>query len=368
MSTQPARLIFEDGSVFIGKTFALSGDRYAELVFNTAMTGYQEILTDPSYCGQMVVMTYPLIGNYGINAADHEGNHIFLDALIVKEYIDFPSNWRAEKTLKTYLKEHNILGVEGMDTRAITRYLRERGTCKALLTTTNEETTALVNKLKHAHGITGFNLAQYTSCTRQYTWDTPEKAKYNVAVIDCGIKHNILRLLYTHGCACTVFPSNIHSATILQGEFDGVFLSNGPGDPDPLLHVIAMVKQLLGKLPFFGICLGHQMLGLAVNAKIFKLKFGNHGVNHPIKNLQTGKVEITSQNHNYALEAASMNEEEVEITHINLNNATVAGIRLKQVPAFSVQYHPEAMPGPHDSHYLFKQFTTMMDAHKKANG
>ena len=367
-TTKDAHLIFKDGKIFSGKTFTSGSDeeRTAEVVFNTAMAGYQEVLTDPSYYGQMVVMTYPLIGNYGINAEDVESKKIYLEAMIVKEYTTHPSNWRSTKTLKQYLEENNILGVEGFDTRAITRYLREKGAMKALLTTSTESLKVLVDKLKQSDDIVGKNLVPDVTCDSSFRWHAKQFGENKIAVIDCGIKYNMLRIFENEKCDFTVFPSSVNAETILEGGFDGVFLSNGPGDPEPVLDVINTVKQLLGKIPIFGICLGHQILGLALGAKIVKLRFGHHGVNHPIMNLATKQVEITSQNHNYAIDPHSINKNEIEITHVNLNDQTVAGIKHKKFPAFSVQYHPESSPGPHDSRYLFHYFIKMMEKEKKS--
>ncbi len=365
-TARDTHLIFKDGKIFRGKTFTSGEDRIAEVVFNTAMCGYQEVLTDPSYYGQMVVMTYPLIGNYGINSEDVESKKIYLDAIIVKEYTTHPSNWRSTKTLKQYLEENNILGVEGFDTRAITRYLREKGAMKAFLTTSKESLKVLLDKLKQSDDIVGKNLVDDVTCPAPFSWQEKQFGDYKVAVIDCGIKYNMLRIFENKKCDFTVFPANVKPETILAGGFDGVFLSNGPGDPEPVTGVIDTVKQLLGKIPIFGICLGHQILGLALGAKIVKLRFGHHGVNHPIMNLATQRVEITSQNHNYAIDPHSINKNEIEITHINLNDQTIAGIRHKKYPAFSVQYHPEASPGPHDSRYLFEYFIKMMEQEKKS--
>ena len=307
-----------------------------------------------------------MIGNYGINAEDVESKKIYLEAFLVKEYTTHPSNWRSTKTLKQYLEENNILGVEGFDTRAITRYLREKGAMKALLTTSTESLKVLADKLKQSDDIVGKNLVTDVTCDASFRWHEKQFGENKIAVIDCGIKYNMLRIFENKKCDFTVFPSSVKAETILAGGYDGVFLSNGPGDPEPVLEVIATVKQLLGKIPIFGICLGHQILGLALGAKIVKLRFGHHGVNHPIMNLATKQVEITSQNHNYAIDPHSINKKEVEITHVNLNDQTVAGIKHKKFPAFSVQYHPESSPGPHDSRYLFQYFIKMMEKEKSS--
>ncbi len=353
-----ARLVFEDGTLFEGIAFASVGERFGEVVFNTAMSGYQEVLTDPSYYRQMVVMTYPLMGNYGINAEDVESSGLFLSALIVKEYIDFPSNFRSNQSLKAYLEANNILGVEDIDTRALTRYIRESGAQKAILTTGDEPLHELVEKVLASSGMVGADLVGDVTCKAAYKWEGPEST-FKVAVIDCGIKLNILRLLAKADCECTVFPSTVTADEILAGNFHGVFLSNGPGDPAAVVSVIETVKSLLGKLPIFGICLGHQIMGLALGAQTFKLKFGHHGANHPVKDFRTGKIEITSQNHGFSVDPETLGED-VEITHLNLNDDTIEGIRHTKYPAFSVQYHPEAAPGPHDSRYLFDEFTSLM--------
>ncbi len=360
-----ARLAFENGKVFYGEAFSGEGERFGEVVFNTAMSGYQEVLTDPSYCGQMVVMTYPLIGSYGINKADDESRSIFLEAFITKEYIDFPSNFLSEKTLKTYLNEHNILGVQGFDTRALTRFIRENGAQKAILTTLDESDAAIIEKAKRSAGMVGQNLAVKVSTNASYIWEKNNSASFKVAVIDCGVKYNILRLLTKLGCECHVFPVSVTASEILNQGFNGLFISNGPGDPEPVLSVIKLIQDVLGKLPVFGICLGHQLLGLALGGKTYKLQFGHHGANHPVKNLFTQKVEITSQNHGFCVDINSLNTNDVEISHINLNDNTVEGIRHKRYPAFSVQYHPEAAPGPNDSMYLFTEFIQLMEKHKE---
>jgi carbamoyl-phosphate synthase small subunit len=358
-----ATLIFEDGTSFPCRIFSGSGDRFGEVVFNTAMTGYQEVLTDPSYCGQMVVMTYPLIGNYGIQDSDWESKDIFLSAFLVKEYCDFPSHFNSQKTLKTCLEERNILGVEGLDTRAITRHIRTKGAQRASITTLSDDISKIVAQVKQSPTMEGQDLASKVSTDQPYIWQVIQNPTYRVAVIDCGVKFNILRILTSLGCECHVFPNTITSSQIKAGNFQGLFISNGPGDPEPVIHVITLIKELLGTLPIFGICLGHQLLGLALGGKTYKLPFGHHGANHPVKNLLTEKIEITSQNHGFCLDINSL-PSEVEITHINLNDHTLEGIRHKQLRAFSVQYHPEAAPGPNDPNYLFNEFITLMKDNK----
>ncbi len=355
-----ARLIFEDGTVFRGRVFAEGPDRFGEAVFNTAMTGYQEVLTDPSYKGQLVLMTYPLIGSYGTTPEDSESRGLFLEALLVKEYIPFVSNFRSTASLKQYLEEAGVIGVEDLDTRAITRHIRDKGAQRCLITTSEASLESLVESIKNSPSMAGQNLADLVSCKAAYTFPAQGEALYKVAVIDTGIKTNILRLLASHGCECRVYPSTVSAETLLSGGYDGLFIANGPGDPEPLTHIVATIQAILGKLPIFGICLGNQLLGLALGAKTYKLKFGHHGANHPVKNLLTGKVEITSQNHGFCIDPSSFSADDVEITHMNLNDNTVEGFRHKHYPAFSVQYHPEAAPGPHDSRYLFTQFTTLM--------
>lgn len=361
---QSARLVFEDGISFRGRVFADGPDRFGEAVFNTAMSGYQEVITDPSYKGQLVVMTYPLIGSYGITDVDAESRALFLDALLVKEYIPFASNWRSQKTLKKYLEDAHVIGVENLDTRAITRHIRDKGAQRCLITTSDAPIDTLVSRIKDSPTMAGQNLADSVSCKTAYTFPSSSE-KYKVAVIDTGVKTNILRLLAAAGCTCTVYPSTVQANEILSKNYDGLFLANGPGDPEPLTHVIDTTKNILGKLPIFGICLGNQILGLALGAKTYKLKFGHHGANHPVKNLRTGRVEITSQNHGFCVDPDTLPKDSIEITHINLNDHTVEGFRHRHYPAFSVQYHPEGAPGPHDSQYLFSEFTAMMAARKQ---
>lgn len=355
-----ARLILQDGTVFNGTAFTQGKNCSGEVIFNTAMSGYQEVLTDPSYHSQIVVMTYPLIGNYGINVNDIQSKALHLEGFVVKEYIDFPSNYESTQSLKEYLNEHDILGVEGIDTRKLTRHLRDNGAQKALLTTSEESTESLLQKLNSEPDIVGQNLASIVSTKEAYTWKAPETSKFNVAVIDCGVKFGILDHLTRIGANVTVFPHTVSAETILNGNFDGVMVSNGPGDPEPVTDVIQTVQAIAGKIPLMGICLGHQILTLAFDMKIKKLQFGHHGLNHPIKNLLTDKVEITSQNHIYCTDESKLHPD-FEITHVNLNDDSVAGIRSVKYKAFSVQHHPEASPGPIDSNYLFDEFATLME-------
>lgn len=368
-------IAFEDGTVFEGFSFGATGERDGEVVFNTSMTGYQEILTDPSYKGQIVTMTYPLIGNYGVNPEDIESRRPFVEGFIVKERSRIASNWRSEMSLDEYLKENNIMGVEGVDTRAITRHIRLQGAMKAVISTEDLDIKSLVKKAKASPGLVGRDLVKEVTCDQTYVWSqssesmrqrsTEKKYKYRVTVIDCGVKYNILRRLAENDCKVTVVPAKTDADKILSDEPDGVLFSNGPGDPAPVSYVIETAKKLLGKVPIFGICLGNQILGLALGGKTYKLKFGHHGGNHPVMNLKTGGVAITAQNHGFNVDMDSIpNKDDVELTHINLYDNTAEGMRHKKVPMFSVQYHPEAGPGPNDSRYLFKEFVDMMKAYK----
>lgn len=357
-----AVLVLEDGSVFEGKSFGAAGERVGEIVFNTSMTGYQEILTDPSYCGQMVIMTYPLIGNYGINDEDSESAKPWAEALIVKENSPIASNFRHTSSLSEYLKKHKIPAIEGIDTRALTRKVRIQGAMRAIISTHNTEIESLLKKVKASPEMTGRDLASEVTCQKNYIWPGSEENKQHVVAYDFGIKYNILRNLTLSGCKVTVVPAQTPAEEVLAMDPDGIFLSNGPGDPAAVGYAISNIQKLIGKKPIFGICLGHQLLGLALGAKTFKLKFGHHGGNQPVMNLKNKAVEITAQNHGFSIDLETLPKDEVKVTHINLNDKTVEGLRHKKLPIFSVQYHPEAGPGPHDANYLFKEFVEMMHA------
>ena len=365
-----AILLLEDGTCFKGEGFGAEAKKCGEVVFNTAMTGYQEILTDPSYHEQIVVMTYPLIGNYGTNALDVEAKKLFLSGFVVKENCDFPSNWRNQLTLSDYLKKHKIPGIADIDTRKLVRHLRDVGALRGIISTDGSTAKELKAELDKYPGLMDRDIVKNVCVKKSYTWDKPvvdefgtehkKELKYHVVAFDFGIKQNILRLLVSHGCKVTVVPAQTSVEEVLALKPDGVFLSNGPGDPDPVSYAIQTIRDLLGKTPIFGICLGHQLLGLAVGGDRFKLKFGHHGANHPVKNLITEKIEITSQNHGFCIVPDSLKDKNVQITHMNLNDNTLEGFRCKNIPAFAVQYHPEASPGPHDSNYLFNDFIEMM--------
>ncbi len=355
-----AILALEDGTVFEGKAFAAAGERTGEVVFNTSMTGYQEVLTDPSYQGQMVAMTYPLIGNYGINEADSESSQLHLEGFIVKECSKSFSNWRAEKSLSDFLKEYNIIGIEGIDTRALTRHIRLTGAMKGILSTEDMDKKRLVEKAKSSPGLLGKDLVKKVTCNKSYQWE--KEGRYKVIVLDFGVKYNILRQLATVGCQVIVVPAKTEAEEILEIRPDGVLLSNGPGDPAGIPYAAETVKKLIGKIPIFGICLGHQILGLALGSTTYKLKFGHHGGNHPVKDLKTGKVAITVQNHGFCVDVDSLEGKEIELTHINLYDHTLEGMRHTRLPIFSVQFHPEASPGPHDANGLFKKFVEMIDS------
>jgi carbamoyl-phosphate synthase small subunit len=356
-----ALLALEDGTVFHGNTFAGEGEVSGEVVFNTSMTGYQEVLTDPSYKGQIVTMTYPLIGNYGINAEDVESARIQVEGFVVREYESTPSNWRSRETLAHYLNRQDILGIEGVDTRALTRHIRLAGAMKGVMSTTDLDPRSLTEKARASQGLVGRDLVQDVTCQAPYQWPHGQGARFKIVALDCGIKFNMVRRLAERGCDVTIVPAHARAEDIKAMNPDGLLLSNGPGDPEPVTYAVDTIKRLMGDYPIFGICLGHQLLGLAFGGRTYKLKFGHRGANHPVKNLLTGKVEITSQNHGFCVDIHSIHDPDIEITHINLNDQTVEGMRHRTLPIFSVQYHPEASPGPHDATYLFDQFIRLMD-------
>lgn len=365
-----ALIAFEDGKIFEGESFTGPCEVAGEMVFNTGMTGYQEILTDPSYRGQMVTMTYPLIGNYGINSEDDESLKIYVSAFVMREYEAFYSNWRATRSLADYLMSQGVPGIHRVDTRAITRHIRLAGAMKAVISTNDLDPHSLVRKAQESPGLVGRDLVREVTIEKPYVWDNGPKSvdishlsskghRPRVAVLDCGLKFNQLRLLTRKGCECIVFPCFASAEDMLSCDPDGIFLSNGPGDPAALTGIVNTVRNLIGKRPIFGICLGNQILGQAVGGRTYKLKFGHRGANQPVKDLQTGRIEITSQNHGFAVDADSL-PSDAEVTHVNLNDGTVEGFRLKSEPVFAVQYHPENAPGPHDSEYLFDRFIALM--------
>jgi len=366
-----AKLALEDGTVFVGESFGATGEVDGEVVFNTSMTGYQEILTDPSYRGQIVTMTYPQIGNYGVNNEDLESAKPHMAGFIVRENSRIASNFRASGELEGYLKQHGIVALAGIDTRALVRRIRIKGAMKGILSTTDLDDESLVKKAIASPGLVGRDLVREVLPTTDRQWDgelsewthlgdQPIPATtFHVVALDFGMKWNIPRQLHSQGCRISVLPGTSSAQEVLQREPDGIFLSNGPGDPEPLDYAIETIRGVLGKVPVFGICLGHQLLALAGGASTFKLKFGHRGANQPVLNLLNGRVEITSQNHGFAVEEESL-PEHFEITHRNLNDNTIAGLRHREVTAFSVQYHPEASAGPHDSQYLFGQFVDVM--------
>ncbi|MFA5113731.1 MAG: glutamine-hydrolyzing carbamoyl-phosphate synthase small subunit [Candidatus Margulisiibacteriota bacterium] len=354
-----AILALEDGSVFPGSSFGATGEKSGEVVFNTSLTGYQEIVTDPSYKGQIVTMTYPLIGNYGINEEDIESRGPQCEAFVVRENSKIASNFRSTMKLDDYLAQHGIVGIEGIDTRMLTRRLRTKGSLKGVVSTVDLDEKSLIKKAKECQGVEGVDLVKVVTCKEPYVWG-PGK-KYKVAAYDYGIKFNILRNLQLIGAEVTVYPADYPAEKILKTKPDGIFLSNGPADPAAVTYAIANIKKLIGKKPIFGICLGHQLLGLALGGKTYKLKFGHHGGNQPVIDLKTRKVDITAQNHGFAVDVDSIPKGTVELTHINLNDKTVEGMRHLKLPIFSVQHHPEAGPGPHDAHYLFQKFAELMD-------
>ncbi|CAI2718310.1 glutamine-hydrolyzing carbamoyl-phosphate synthase small subunit [Nitrospina watsonii] len=369
-----ALLALEDGRLFRGRMFGAEKEVTAEIVFNTSMAGYQEVLTDPSYCGQMVVMTYPLIGNYGVNPEDYESERPYLSAFIIKELSGIPSNWRSTETLDAFMKRHDIVGLQGLDTRALTRHIREKGAQRAVISAAVSNPDALIEKARQAPHMEGRDLVREVTCQQPYIWEEGDwdlrtgysrfethagQKNYSVVAMDLGIKYNILRKLTQAGCRVTVVPATISAEDILKFKPDGVFLSNGPGDPAAVTYAVETVRTLVGKVPIFGICLGHQILNLALGGSTYKLRFGHHGGNQPVMDADSRKVEITSQNHGFAVDATTT-QPDVEIISLNLNDQTVEGIRHKTLPVFSVQYHPEAAPGPQDSAHLFQRFVEMM--------
>lgn len=355
-----ALLVLDDGKSFDGFSFGAEGETSGEVVFNTSMTGYQEIITDPSYHSQLVTMTYPHIGNYGINESDHESRKPFLGGLIVKEVCFTPQNYFLNKTLDGYLKENNIIGIFGIETRMLTRHLRDHGSRLGFISTIDKDRASLLSKLAKVEGIGGQDLAIKVTADQVRQETSLVQKKFKVVVYDFGVKSNILRMLSLRGCDLIVVPANTSASKVLSYSPDGLLLSNGPGDPEAVTYAIKNVESLIGKIPIFGICLGHQILGLAMGGKTYKLKFGHHGGNQPVMDLMTRKVEITAQNHGFAVDVESIAKEMV-LTHINLNDQTVEGMSHRTLPIFSVQYHPEASPGPHDSNYLFDRFIKNME-------
>jgi len=374
-----AILALEDGRIFRGEGYGSPGESQGEVVFNTSLTGYQEIATDPSYTGQIVVLTNPQIGNYGTNQADNEAARPYIEGLIVREFSSISSNWRSEQVTDEYMERYAVPVLAEIDTRALVRHLRTNGVMRGVFSTRETNVDALVQRARSIRKMDGTDLARVVSTKSAYSFDaddsrnqsgdpllTPvsDQPLLHVVAYDFGIKQNILRMLTREGCRVTVVPAETKADEVLGLKPDGVFLSNGPGDPEPVDYAVKAIREMMGRVPVFGICLGHQLCGLALGGKTYKLKFGHHGGNHPVRNNTTGKVEITAHNHNFAVDPESINASEVELTHVDLNDNTLEGLRHKTLPLFSVQYHPEAAPGPHDSHYLFRDFRNLMEEWK----
>ncbi len=372
-----ARLVLENGLVFEGSSFGADTETTGEVVFNTSLTGYQEIITDPSYRGQIVTMTNPLIGNYGVNDDDMESARPRVAGFVVREYSELFSNHRASESLGSWLRRSGIPAIQGVDTRMLTRAIRTSGAMRGIISSGDEDVGTLLSKVRSSPSMSGLDLAREVTCGEPYGWEGVDTTRFavpppegsdasrrpHVVVYDFGVKRNILRRLTTHGCRLTVVPASFPAADLLAMHPDGVFLSNGPGDPEAVTYAIDNIRALIGKKPIFGICLGHQLLALALGGRTYKLKFGHRGANHPVKNLLTGEIEITSQNHGFAVDPDSLDASAVEITHVNLNDGTNEGFRHRHLPLFSVQYHPEASPGPHDSDYLFRSFSRVLSDH-----
>ncbi len=378
-----AILALEDGRIFQGRGYGAKAECYGEVVFNTSLTGYQEIFTDPSYTGQIVVLTAPQIGNYGTNNADNEATRPYIEGLVTREFSPISSNWRSQQVADEYLERYNVPVISEIDTRALVRHLRTHGAMRGVLSSIETDPQKLIAKARAIPKMVGADLASVVTTKTRYEWDITDpqnsnedplaqgpqpplpKPDLHVVAYDYGIKHNILRMLAREGCRVTVVPAQTSAEDVLALNPDGIFLSNGPGDPEPVVYAQKNIQRLMGKKPIFGICLGHQLIGLALGGKTYKLKFGHHGGNHPVQQTANGKVEITAHNHNFAVDPDSLKQSEVELTHIDLNDNTLEGLRHRSLPLFSVQYHPEASPGPHDSNYLFGDFRKMMEAWKK---
>ncbi len=378
-----AILALEDGRIFRGQGHGAPGECQGEVVFNTSLTGYQEIATDPSYAGQIVVLTNPQVGNYGTNQADNEAAKPYIEGLIVREFSAISSNWRSEQVTDEYMERYQVPVLSEIDTRALVRHLRTHGVMRGVLSTAESNAQVLVQRARSIRKMDGTDLARVVSTKEIYSFDASdsrnqsndplldsgflatedlqERKLLHVVAYDFGIKQNILRMLTREGCRVTVVPAETRAADVLAMKPDGVFLSNGPGDPEPVDYAVRAIREMMGRVPVFGICLGHQLCGLALGGRTYKLKFGHHGGNHPVRNNTTGKVEITAHNHNFAVDPDSINANEVDLTHVDLNDQTLEGLRHKTLPLFSVQYHPEAAPGPHDSHYLFRDFRNLME-------